>query len=106
MCSCLAVSNDCLCILAVWLDELILERLLDLPEDVAVAHVFENELALFGACQAHILFQIFTMTESAAIALLKGVVHSLTKLLIFKCPNKRSNLSELEPQTKKTPNAR
>jgi len=30
----------------------------------------------------------------------------LTKLLIFKCLNKRSNHSELEPRTKKTPNAR
>ncbi len=52
----LTVSNDCLCVLPVWLYKLIFQRLLYLPEDVAVPHVLENKFALFGASEAHILF--------------------------------------------------
>lgn len=50
MSCCLTVSNDCLSVLPIWLYELIFEGLFNLPEDVAVSHVFEYELALFSAC--------------------------------------------------------
>lgn len=106
MWSCLTVSNDCFGILSVWFDQLIFERLLDLPKYVAVAHVFEYELALLRARQSHVLLQIFAISSCAAIALLKGVVHSWTKLLIFKCLNKRSNHSEQESLITRIPNAK
>ena len=49
MSSILTVSNDLLCVLPIRLDQFVFERLLDLPEDVAVSHVLEYQLALFSA---------------------------------------------------------
>ena len=71
----LTVTHQWLRVLPVRLDEFILQWLLYLPEDVAVPHVFEYELALFCACETHVLLLSFAHTGTA-IALLKRVVHS------------------------------
>jgi hypothetical protein len=79
----LTVSNDCLSVLSVRLDQFVLQRFLYLPENVAVAHVLENEFALLSARQSHVLLQIVSVPSCAAIALLKGVVHCFAQVIKF-----------------------
>ena len=47
--------GELFCEFAVWLDQLVFEGLLDLPEGVGVADVFEDEFALLGGGKLHVL---------------------------------------------------